>query len=137
MYTYEHTVRYYETDQMRVVHHSNYIRWFEEARSEFLALHGIDYAVMEKDDCYSPVVSVSCDYITSAKFGETAIVELKLTSFSFAKFSFSYIVTDKQTGNVRATGNSIHCFINGEGKILSLKRLNPKLFAYMQNLVEE
>ena len=29
---YEHIVQYYETDQMKVVHHSNYIRWFEEAR---------------------------------------------------------------------------------------------------------
>ena len=45
---YEHRVSYYETDQMGIVHHSNYIRWFEDARVDFLEKVGFSYAKMEE-----------------------------------------------------------------------------------------
>ena len=38
---YTHRVQYYETDQMGIVHHSNYIRWFEEARIDWMRDCGI------------------------------------------------------------------------------------------------
>ena len=46
---YEHKTQYYETDQMGIIHHSNYIRWFEEARIDFMDHCGFSYAQMEKD----------------------------------------------------------------------------------------
>ena len=46
---YTHKVQYYETDQMGIVHHSNYIRWFEEARSDVLEKAGMGYDVMEAE----------------------------------------------------------------------------------------
>ena len=49
---YEHKVQYYETDQMGIVHHSNYIRWFEEARVDFLDQVDMSYARME--ELYTP-----------------------------------------------------------------------------------
>ena len=60
MYEYERVVKYYETDQMGVVHHSNYIWWFEEARVEFMRNGGISYRAMEEEGIQIPVVSVSC-----------------------------------------------------------------------------
>ena len=45
---YTHRVQYYETDQMGIVHHSNYIRWFEEARIDWMRHCGISYREMEK-----------------------------------------------------------------------------------------
>ena len=45
---YEHKTQYYETDQMGIIHHSNYIRWFEEARIDFMDHCGFSYAQMEK-----------------------------------------------------------------------------------------
>ena len=45
---YKHLVQYYETDQMGIVHHSNYIRWFEEARSFLLEENGFGYKKMEE-----------------------------------------------------------------------------------------
>ena len=56
---YRHRVQYYETDQMKVVHHSNYIRWFEEARTDFLEKSGFSYAWMEEQGIIIPVLSVS------------------------------------------------------------------------------
>ena len=89
---YEHKTQYYETDQMGIIHHSNYIRWFEEARVDFMEGCGFSYAQMEKDGLISPVLSVS------------------------------YTVRDKETGEVRCLGKSSHCFLDREGRPVSLKR---------------
>ena len=51
---YRHLVQYYETDQMGVVHHSNYIRWFEEARVFFMDQMGFGYDKMEKSGVIQP-----------------------------------------------------------------------------------
>ena len=61
---YQHQVQYYETDQMGIAHHSNYIRWFEEARSYILTEIGMGYEKMEEIGIISPVLSVSakCRY---------------------------------------------------------------------------
>ena len=56
MMAYEHKTQYYETDQMGIIHHSNYIRWFEEARVDFMDRCGFSYAQMEKDGLISPVL---------------------------------------------------------------------------------
>ena len=45
---YEHQAQYYETDQMGIIHHSNYIRWFESARIWYMNEIGVDYAEMER-----------------------------------------------------------------------------------------
>ena len=59
---YEHNVKYYETDQMGIVHHSNYIRWMEEARMDLMDQMGFSYKQMEDQEIISPVLSVQwCD----------------------------------------------------------------------------
>lgn len=48
MRPYQHKVQYYETDQMKVVHHSNYIRWFEEARIDYMEQLGMPYGIWRR-----------------------------------------------------------------------------------------
>ena len=55
LHTYEHRTQYYETDQMGIIHHSNYIRWFEEARTDLMRQMGIGYDEMEGQGIISPV----------------------------------------------------------------------------------
>ena len=62
MYTFERTAKYYETDQMGIVHHSNYIRWFEEARIELMNYVGLPYRQMEENGILIPVLGVTCNY---------------------------------------------------------------------------
>lgn len=125
---YLHKVQYYETDQMGVVHHSNYIRWFEEARVDYMEQIGADYASMERDGYISPVVSINCNYKTMTRFGESVYIITKLETFGSAKFKIAYKVIDSATQEVRVVGESNHCFINKDGKILSLKKENKKYF---------
>ena len=68
---YLHEVQYYETDGMRIVHHSNYIRWFEEARLAALKKDGMDYDRMEEEGIIIPVLSASCEYKMAVHYGET------------------------------------------------------------------
>ena len=97
---YKHLVQYYETDQMGIVHHSNYIRWFEEARSYILEENGFGYKKMEELGIISPVLSVNARYNS---------------------------VVDEKTGEVRCTGESEHCFLDASGSPVSLKRSLPEL----------
>ena len=62
MHTYTHQVQYYETDKMQITHHSNYIRFMEEARIDFLNHIGFGYDKMEELGISSPVIGIQCDY---------------------------------------------------------------------------
>ena len=44
---YEHHAKYYETDQMGIIHHSNYVKWMEEARLDLMDQIGLNYRQME------------------------------------------------------------------------------------------
>jgi len=125
---YLHKVQYYETDQMRVVHHSNYIRWFEESRVDFMEQIGLDYDTLERDGYISPVTSVKCDYKNMVKFGDSVYIITKLEKFNGITFSLTYKVIDSVTRKLRAIGESNHCFINGKGKLISLKKENAKYY---------
>ena len=70
---YEHTINYYETDRMGIVHHSNYIRFFEEARIDYLKKIGLDYKKVEDMGLIMPVLGVECKYIKPLHFGDKAI----------------------------------------------------------------
>ena len=64
-------VRYYETDQMGIVHHSNYIRYFECGRTAMLKELGLPVEKIEEAGVMLPVVSVECRYKVPAKLGDT------------------------------------------------------------------
>ena len=78
-------VRYYETDQMAIVHHSNYIRYFECARTEMLI--ALDYPIeaIEADGVVMPVVSVTCKYKHSAKMGDVLRAACMIDNVPLAK----------------------------------------------------
>lgn len=111
MYEYERQVKYYETDQMGVVHHSNYIRWFEEARVEFMRYASISYRAMEDEGIQIPVVAVSCKYKSPAKFDDNVIVKTWIKKYNGIVMEIAYEVVDKADGTVRVTGDSTHCFV--------------------------
>lgn len=137
MIPYEHKAQYYETDQMGIVHHSNYIRWFESARMDLMKQLGVSYKGMEEMGIISPVLSVGCEYKGMVHFDDEVIVEAKIASYNGVKLSISYTVTDKLTGQLRTTGNSSHCFLNKEGKPVSLKRAAPEFHEGFLKCLEE
>ena len=59
---FERKINYYETDRMGVVHHSNYIRFLEEARCDWLEKAGMPFSVLEENGITIPVLGVNCTY---------------------------------------------------------------------------
>lgn len=133
MEDYLHKVQYYETDQMKIVHHSNYIRWFEEARIDYLDRIGVSYAELEARGVASPVLSVCCEYRSVARFGETVRIETRLTEVGNVRYRLRYTVRCAAGGQVQAVGETSHCFVDASGRVISLKRFDPELFAEMQS----
>lgn len=133
---YIRKVNYYETDRMGIVHHSNYIRYFEEARLDYLDKAGFDYLALEREGIISPVLSTKCNHKAMAYYGDILLAEVKLTELGNVKYSFSYVITNSETGELLATGTTCHCFINSEKKIVSLKRLKPELYEKMTAYVD-
>lgn len=134
-YSYKHKVQYYETDQMGIVHHSNYIRWFEEARIDFTEKMGMGYHEMEAAGILSPVLSVESSYLRMVYFGDTVTIHTSIKEYNGIKLTVGYEVISDKTSMVHCRGTSKHCFINKEGKPLSLKRECPEFHQmFMQGL---
>ena len=126
--TYRHRAQYYETDKMGVVHHSNYIRWFEEARVDFMEKSGYGYDRMERDGIISPVIGVACDYKSPVRFADTVEVRVHIAEITGARLVIRYEVTDAEAGTLRATGETRHCFLGAGGRPVSIKKTNPMFY---------
>ncbi len=135
MHIYRRQVHYYETDQMRVVHHSNYIRWMEEARIDLLTQLGWPYSRMEDAGVVCPVVSVEGKYKRSTKFGDTVSVCVHVAPFNGIRLKMTYEVLDGE-GVLLFTGSSENCFTDGEGRVLNMKKAYPELWLAICGEVE-
>ncbi len=124
---YRHKVQYYETDKMGIVHHSNYIRWMEEGRIDYLAQCGLPYEKLESLGIMLPVLMTQCEHKTMARFGETVCIETEITAYNGVRLEAAYIMRDAETGQIRAVGKSRHCFLGEDGTILKLQRKYPEL----------
>lgn len=127
MKTYIHKVQYYETDKMGITHHSNYIRWMEEARIDFLSQIGWGYDRMEECGIISPVIGVECEYKKSTTFNDRIRIEIKVVDYSGAKLTLKYRMSDIYTDQVVAVGLTRHCFLDGAGSPVALKKEFPEL----------
>lgn len=136
MNLYRHTVHYYETDKMGITHHSNYIRWMEEARVDFLEQIGWGYDKLEKSGIMSPVIGVDCKYKTSTTFSDEILIDVKVEEFKGVKLKLKYIMVRESDGAVVCEGHSEHCFVSADGKLLRLQREQPELCEVMQSLAE-
>ncbi len=125
MKNYIHKVKYYECDRMGITHHSNYIRFMEEARVDLLDQLGYGFEKMEADGVVSPVVSVSCLYRKSTTFQDEISIEIEMTKVTALKFSFAYV--GKVGEEVVFTGESIHCLMQA-GRPVVLRERYPGLF---------
>ena len=105
-------VRYYETDQMAVVHHSNYIRYFEVARNRMMADWGLPLERFEKEyGIQIPIVSVECHFKHPARMGDVLTAVAEIDEVPLAKLKVRQSVID-QNGNVCAEGSVVLGFID-------------------------
>lgn len=125
MHTYQHEVKYYECDRMGITHHSNYVRFMEEARIDFLDALGYGFDRIEAEGVVSPVISISCNYKHPTTFKDLIDIEVVISNMQDLKFEFTY--TMKVAGKVVCLGQSTHCFMENGRPVVIAKRL-PELY---------
>ena len=132
MENYKHKINYYETDKMGVTHHSNYVRFMEESRIDFLEKIGWGYDKMEQEGIISPVVSLECNYRNTTTYPDVIEVSVQVLKLSAFKLTFGY--TMKVKDKVVFTGKSSHCFLDSSGKPVMMESKYPELFGILKNL---
>jgi len=110
-------IRYAETDAMGVVHHRNYIVWFEVARTEWLEVQGYSYAEFEKSGFYLVVTEVGARYLRPARYGHDVITRAILAEARSRAVRFDYEVRHAATGDLLVTGFSQHILTDHSGNI--------------------
>lgn len=132
-FSYLRKAQFYETDAMGIVHHSNYIRWFEEARVEYMDYIGYGYARLNDLGVDIAVIGVDCDYRSMTRFAEKVDIRIHLAALSSARMTVRYEVTDAATGSMRVNGETRHGFLNSQTKRpISLKKTVPELYALFE-----
>ena len=118
MYTSEFKldVRYYECDQMGIVHHSNYVRFFECGRNQMMKELGIPIEEMEKENVMFPVVNVDIHFKAPSRMGDTLKVVTTLTKLPMAKLFFDQKIYN-QRDELVCFGNVVVGFISADRRI--------------------
>ena len=135
MNLYTHKVNYYETDKMGITHHSNYIRFMEEARVDFLSQIGFPFDKIEAEGIVSPVVRVEYTYRKSTTFADVISINVSVDKLSPVKLTLKYELTCN--GELCGLGKSEHCFLNSEGRPMIVEKDKPEFFAALKNSISE
>lgn len=134
----ELTVRYAETDQMGIVHHSVYPIWYEAGRTDYIKMFGISYTEMEAADVMMPLINLTCHYGIPAKYEDVVVVETRATKLSAAKMVLYYEVKRKSDGVLLGSGTTEHGFVDSKTfKPINVKKKLPELFAKISEDIRE
>lgn len=136
-FTFERRINYYETDKMGVVHHSNYIRYMEEARCGWLENLEMPFEILEENGITIPVLGVICQYKYHVTFGDTMVINLFEKEYTGVRMTIGYDIKDKKTGKTILVGETKHCFTNKELKPINLKKFAPEFSNKFQNILEK
>ena len=128
-----HEVRYYETDKMGITHHSNYIRFMEEARIDWMDQLGYGFDRMEAEGIVSPVVAASCNYKKTTTFKDLIEITVKVKQLSEVKLILAYDM--RVDGRTVCTGETVHCFFDG-GRPAVIAQRFPAFHAALLATVE-
>lgn len=133
---YERKINYYETDGMGIVHHSNYIRFLEEARCYWLDKYNMPYSAFEKQGINIPVLAVNCEYKHHVTFEDTILIKVFVKEYNGVRMTISYDVRDKNTGKTVIIAETKHCFTDRNLHAVNLKKHLPefdKKFTELKN----
>jgi acyl-CoA thioester hydrolase len=117
-------VRYAETDQAGVAHHSSFLPWFEEGRIELLRGLGKPYQEFEAEGLHFPVREAFCRYWAPARFDDELTVSTLIEGVGGASIRFRYRITRASDAALITEGYTLHACVDDRGKV---KRLPPEV----------
>ena len=121
-------IMFADTDCMGIVYHTNYIKFFEIGRTEYLRSIGHPYSALEKEGVWFPVSSVACEYKSPAKYDDLLTVVTWLEELKGATMVLAYEIYRKETDELLAKGTTTHPITDPDLKPIRLRSVNPKLY---------
>ena len=135
-FQYRRKINYYETDKMGIVHHSNYIRFLEECRCEWMESINLPLSVLEENGVVIPTIEVNCKYKYPVTSGDIIIITPKLEDFNGVRMTVKYEVIEEKTKNVVIEAYTKHCFTNSILKPINLKKYYIDYYNAFQSLMK-
>lgn len=128
-YTTVVRVRYAETDQAGMAHHSAFLPWFEVGRVELLRALGKPYQEFEAEGLHFPVREAFCRYWAPARFDDRLLIMTTIEEVGGASTRFGYRITREADTTLIAEGHTLHACIDNQGKV---KRLPPEVRRFLR-----
>jgi len=128
IYKTEIRVPYADTDRMGIVYHTNYIKYFEIGRTEYLRDVGYPYARLEQEGIWLPVASVYCEYKSPAKYDDLLAVNTWVGDLKNATIVMAYEIFRKETGELLVKGETKHPITDDKLRPVRLRNIKPELY---------
>lgn len=122
-------VRYAETDQAGMAHHSAFLPWFEVGRVELLRALGKPYQEFETEGFHFPVREVFCRYWVPARFDDELLITTTIEDVGGASTRFGYRIVRETDTILIAEGYTLHACVDNRGKV---KRLPPAMRRFLR-----
>jgi acyl-CoA thioester hydrolase len=105
-------VRYKETDQMGIAHHSNYLVWFEIGRTDLCRAAGMSYREIESRGMLLVVVEIGCRYRSPFRYDDDVVIRTRISAAGRRLLRFEYDLVAADGGELRASGFSEHVWVD-------------------------
>jgi len=130
-------VRYAETDQMGIAHHSVYPIWYEVARTDFIKQVGMTYSEMEGAGIMLPLAGLTCKYLAPALYEDVLIVEAEIKTLTPARIEFAYTVYKSGNSKPINIGTTLHAWVDTNMKLINLKKKSPDIYKLVEKACEQ
>ncbi len=121
-------VRYAETDAMGIVHHSNYVIWMEQARTDYCRSAGLSYTEISAQGLELAVTEVAVKYLSPCYFDDELIIKTWVEKVGRVSCRFGYQLYNATTGKISMEGATEHAAVSRDGKV---QRFFPRLYQLM------
>lgn len=136
LHPYVRTTHYYETDRMGIIHHANYLHFFEEARIDLFRQLGLSYDHLESLGVQIPVLSSHCEYKKAVQFDERLHIYVDVKTYTGLRLTLSYRIERAETREICTLGETQHCFVSAEDfRPLRVSRACPEVHAALSALL--
>lgn len=130
-------VRYAETDQMGIVHHSNYAVWFEAGRTDFFKKVGVPNTSIESRGVFLPLYEMNCQFKNPARYENEILVVTRLKSVSCIRLRFLYEVLNAENNILLATGETMHAWTTKELQPINSEKIIPDIYLKLSEIINK
>ena len=120
--------RYSETDQMGIIHHSNYAVWFEAGRTDFFKKIGLSYKEIEGRGILLPLYEMNCKFKSPARYEDEITIKTSLKEITKVRVIFSYKVINDLDGKLLSLGETMHGWTNRDLKLINAEKTIPEVY---------